>query len=382
MRPSPCTPTERTSASSTTGHCQISRSRPAAVSSARTIASAARSVSSRSRVTSPTIRIPRPGPGNGWRCTISSGRPSSRADRADLVLEQRPQRLDQLELQVVRQPADVVVALDVRRALAAAGLHDVRVERALHEEPDLLALARAASGNDLAGGVLEDPDELAADRLALGLRVGLPGQRGQEPVRGVDDLEPDAGGGDEVPLHLLGLARPQQAVVDEHAGQLVADGPLDEGRGDRRVDPAGQPADHPAGADLRTDPGRPAPRSRCRWSSPARARRRGWRKLVSTCWPNVECRTSGCHWTPNSRRAAVLERRDRRAGRLGEHGEPGRRGLHRVPVAHPHRLRRPAARAAAWTGVRVELGRWCRRTRAARSGRPSPPSASAIAWKP
>ena len=35
MRPSPCTPTERTSANSTTGHCQISLSRPAAVTEER-----------------------------------------------------------------------------------------------------------------------------------------------------------------------------------------------------------------------------------------------------------------------------------------------------------------------------------------------------------
>ena len=77
MRPSPCTPTLRTSAKRTTGHCQISRSRPAAFNSKRAIASASRNKSRRSCVTSPTMRIPRPGPGNGWRQTISSGSPNS-----------------------------------------------------------------------------------------------------------------------------------------------------------------------------------------------------------------------------------------------------------------------------------------------------------------
>ncbi len=48
------------------------------VSSARAMASALRSVSRRSAVTSPTMRMPRPGPGKGWRETISSGTPSSR----------------------------------------------------------------------------------------------------------------------------------------------------------------------------------------------------------------------------------------------------------------------------------------------------------------
>ena len=65
------------------------------------------------------------------------------------------QRLDELELQVVRQAADVVVALDVRGAGAAAGLDDVRVQRALHEELDLLALLGALA-EDVAGRALED----------------------------------------------------------------------------------------------------------------------------------------------------------------------------------------------------------------------------------
>ena len=92
-------------------------------------------MSSRSRVASPpTIRIARPGPGNGWRQTSRSGQPELGADRAHLVLEQRPQRLDELELEVVGQPADVVVGLDRRRAGAAAGLDHVGVERALDEE--------------------------------------------------------------------------------------------------------------------------------------------------------------------------------------------------------------------------------------------------------
>ena len=47
------------------------------MSSASTIRSAARSRSRRSPVTSPMIRTPSPGPGKGWRQTISSGSPSS-----------------------------------------------------------------------------------------------------------------------------------------------------------------------------------------------------------------------------------------------------------------------------------------------------------------
>ena len=62
-----------------------------------------------------------------------------------------------------------MVALDHRgRPVAAARLDEVGVERALHEE---LGLGQAA------GVLLEDADELVADRLALLLRV-------DDPVRG------------------------------------------------------------------------------------------------------------------------------------------------------------------------------------------------------
>src|SRR6202035_4399547 len=53
------------------------------------------------------------------------------AHGAHLVLEQRAQRLDELELEILGQAADVVVGLDRRRAGAAAGLDHIRVERAL-----------------------------------------------------------------------------------------------------------------------------------------------------------------------------------------------------------------------------------------------------------
>ena len=102
------------------------------------------------------------------------------ADGAYLVLEQRAQRLDQRELQVVREATDVVVALDVGGAGAATGLDDVGIERALDQELDALAV-RAGVGDDLARGVLEDADELAADDLALLLRVGDTGERVEEP---------------------------------------------------------------------------------------------------------------------------------------------------------------------------------------------------------
>ena len=51
-------------------------------------------------------------------------------------------------------------------------------------------------------------------------------------------------------LHLLGLARAHEPGVDEDTGELVADGPVDERGGHRRVDPARQGAQHPGAAHL------------------------------------------------------------------------------------------------------------------------------------
>ena len=135
----------------------MSRSSPARVSSSRAMASASRRISSRSWVTSPMIRMPRPGPGERVPPDDLGGQPELLADQAHLVLEQRAQRLDQLELEVVGQAADVVVGLDVGGARAAAGLDDVGVERALHEELDLLALRAAASPTHVGLGLPRRP---------------------------------------------------------------------------------------------------------------------------------------------------------------------------------------------------------------------------------
>ena len=54
--------------------------------------------------------------------------------------------------------------------------------------------------------------------------------------------------------HLIALVLAHQPVVDEHAGQPVADRPVDEQRRDARVDAARERADRPAVADLLADP--------------------------------------------------------------------------------------------------------------------------------
>src|ERR1700709_2234787 len=128
----------------------------------------------------PTVRIPSPGPGKGCRQTIRSGRPSSAPTARTSSLNSIRSGSTSLNLRASGRPpplwggltrrgwgaADVVVGLDRRGMVGAAGLDHVGVERALDEEVDALELLRL---------LLEDADELAADDLALGPRFVLPG---------------------------------------------------------------------------------------------------------------------------------------------------------------------------------------------------------------
>src|SRR5690606_28539369 len=102
--------------------------------------SARRRMSSFSLVTSPMTRIARP----GERVTPDHrlGQTERLADAADLVLEQETERLDEVELHIRWEAADVVVGLNLGRALAMrCALDHVRVEGALGEEPRVLHLA-------------------------------------------------------------------------------------------------------------------------------------------------------------------------------------------------------------------------------------------------
>ena len=53
--------------------------------------------------------------------------------------------------------------------------------------------------------------------------------------------------------HLLGFVQPQQAVVDEHAGELIADRAMNQRRRHRRIDAARQSEHHLLLADFGTD---------------------------------------------------------------------------------------------------------------------------------
>ena len=137
-----------------------------------------------------------------------------------------------------------------------------------------------------------------ADDLALALGVDDVVERAEEAVARLHVHEVDGELPAERLLHLLGLVEPQQAGVDEHARELVADRLVHERGRDRGVDAAGQPADDPLGADLRADlvDGLLDDR-RVRPRGPAAARRRTGTRL-STSWPRSVCATSGWNCTP------------------------------------------------------------------------------------
>ena len=188
-----------------------------------------------------------------------------------------------------------MVRLDRRRAGAAARLDHVRVERALHEVPRVPELLRL---------LLEHADELLADDLALPLRArSTPASRLEEALLGVDRDQRHLEVVAERGHHLVALVLAHQAVVHEHARELVAHRPVHEQRGDRRVDPAGQPADHLAVAhlladarDLLLDHRGGAPRHVAAADVAQEASR-------GSCVPYGVCTTSGWNWMPYSPRS-------------------------------------------------------------------------------
>ena len=88
------------------------------------MASAGRRMASFSRVISPSTRTLRPGPRERLTVHETFGQTEEEAELAHLVLEEIAQRLhDAGKAEILRKPANVVVALDDRRA--RAGLDDV-----------------------------------------------------------------------------------------------------------------------------------------------------------------------------------------------------------------------------------------------------------------
>ena len=152
--------------------------------------------------------------------------------------------------------------------------------------------------------------------------------------------------------HLLGLVRAHEAVIDEHARELIAHGLVDEQRRDRRVHPARQAADDPLRADLRPDP--PHLLLDHGGGSPGR-RRTGdlVEEVLQDLLPRRGVHDLGVELDGVEASALVLEGGDRRRGRCGGDTRARRRGRDRIAMAHPHDL--PGGKVVEERGL-AELG--------------------------
>ncbi len=93
----------------------------------------------------------------------------------------------------------------------------------------------------------------AADDAPLFLGLGHALEPGEKPRSRVDVDQRHVEVALERLHHLRRLVLAEQAVVDEHAGELVADRLVHEQGGNRGVDATGEAAEHPLVADLRAD---------------------------------------------------------------------------------------------------------------------------------
>ena len=219
------------------------------------------------------------------------------------------------------------MALDVRRGPGAA-LDDVGVEGPLDEEVGATMLSR---------DLLEDADELLPDRASLALGVRDARELREEAVLGFHVHERHAEMTTEGLLDLLRLPLSVQPVIDEHAGELIADGAVHEERGDRGVDAPGERAQDLGVADLRADPSDRVLDDVDRGPVGQQAA-----SLVQEPLQDVltsrRVRHLGMELHREQGALGVLHRRDRDLFRTGGHAEAVRRTCHRVAVTHPDLL--------------------------------------------
>lgn len=165
------------------------------------------------------------------------------ASLSHLVLEQEAQRLDDLlEVDAVRQAANIVVALD-DGGFTETALDDVGINRPLHEEIDLADLLRFG---------FKDTDEFLADDLALLLRLGHALEFFIETLLGVDadKVQIVRAVRAEHGFDLVSLILSEEAVIDEDARQLLADRLREQDRRHGGVDAARKRTERLARSDL------------------------------------------------------------------------------------------------------------------------------------
>src|SRR5690606_22821532 len=166
----------------------------------------------------------------GERMAIDHGRRQAQGDTqlSNFVLEQLAQRLEQLQIERIGQTTNIMMRFDGNSlARLGAGRFDhVRVDG---------ALGQPAGVGQFAGFGLEYFNKFLANDLALLFGVGDAGQLAHELFGGidVDDLHAEV---ITKGVHdLLGFVQAQEPVINKYAGQLVADGLMNERSRHRRI---------------------------------------------------------------------------------------------------------------------------------------------------
>lgn len=137
---------------------------------------------------------------------------------ADLILKKIAERLDDfLEVYIVRKAADIVVGLDDRGLAAETALDYVRVDCSLRKEID---------STDFLGFLLEDADEFLADYFTFLLRFCYSCELAVVTFLCIYPykVKVKLAVRTEYLLNLIALILTEKAVVNEHAGKLLADG--------------------------------------------------------------------------------------------------------------------------------------------------------------
>ena len=128
------------------------------------------------------------------------------------------------------------MGLDRRGGLAGErcrAFDHIWIQRALHQKLDVAKFA---------GLFLENRDKFVADPPPLDFRVLDTGELAEEPFAGVHVNHVHAELIAKYAHHTGGLVLAEQSVVDEDRHEPRANRPMNQRRGDRRVDPAAQSA--------------------------------------------------------------------------------------------------------------------------------------------
>ena len=161
------------------------------------------------------------------------------AELSDFIFEEVPQRFDQFKLQVFGQATHIMVQFDRRRGPVSSSptFDDVGIE---------CALSKKVRTFNLGGLIRKTVDEGAADTAAFFLRVSHAGKHVKKPILSWYDMQVCL----EVVSEFLNdgsrLVFPEQAIVDQDAGELIANCPADESGHNGRINAAREAANHPA----------------------------------------------------------------------------------------------------------------------------------------